>query len=193
LIETPAPSDFLFVVCYTNVLTYLRTYQKWWDDLFANLPRGTGSKSRGTVLVGSLGEGRKDDENYCLYMSLGDRFGATKTAMASNAAYQLSKECLIGSAANVQGCICQGFPGLISFQERDEPPRIVWSQQLPYPDTTLPFSCVYIRILLTLSLVCVLRRTVSTELTPLVSPRRTGSDFGLWSVDAILPEKLGKG
>jgi len=24
LTETPAPSDFLFVVCYTNVLTYLR-------------------------------------------------------------------------------------------------------------------------------------------------------------------------
>ena len=26
LTDTPAPSDFLFVVCYTNVLTYLFTY-----------------------------------------------------------------------------------------------------------------------------------------------------------------------
>jgi len=26
LTETPAPSDFLFVVCYTNALTYLLTY-----------------------------------------------------------------------------------------------------------------------------------------------------------------------
>ena len=26
LTGTPAPSDFLFVVCYTNVLTYLLTY-----------------------------------------------------------------------------------------------------------------------------------------------------------------------
>jgi len=26
LTETAAPSDFLFVVCYTNLLTYLRTY-----------------------------------------------------------------------------------------------------------------------------------------------------------------------
>jgi len=32
LTGTAALSDFLFLVCYTNALTYLLTYLTWWHD-----------------------------------------------------------------------------------------------------------------------------------------------------------------